>query len=873
MTITATIPPKSELTAFFLERGYGLDYLPKSGKNLYVNPLLMENYHRDPGLALLLFGFDQPSPDMSPGLAYLHSISRRFIRRLTENAEVAISPASIALAPEQLWELSQQVPYALGVEHVDAPWLTHLWEMLFAAYQGEAAQYDTVTDFLLAQDPNLILYGRVYFHLVESGSEEYPFAFLATYSTTAETPGQPSHLPLKNALLEYQGQREALLRLLATVSRAVDRSDFISQLVESGEIFSPLKFSEAEAYTFLLEIPLYEECGIICRIPDWWRKKYSTPRVAVTIGERPPSQLGLEALLSFDPSIYLGDVQLDREEIEALLAQTAGLSFIKGKWIEVNHEKLRAVLTAYDAAAGKDYLSFGELIRLQLATAATTEESDSVVVQEITNGEWLSNLRNQLLSPELLSDLPLDADFQATLRHYQQKGAGWLNTMRSLGFGALLADDMGLGKTVQILALLEFLRQQHTGAVSLLIIPASLLGNWEKEIGRFTPKLRYTILHNKDNTYSPQEVDLVITTYGMTLRLTALCQQEWDLVILDEAQAIKNPSTKQSKTVKQLNSRNRIAMTGTPIENNLTDLWSLFDFLNPGLLGTAKEFSTFVRSLQKKENYARLREVVSPFILRRLKTDKSIIADLPDKIEAKAYAGLTKKQVVLYNGLVKDIARLLETTEGIQRKGVVLASLIKFKQICNHPDQYLGVTGFKAEHSGKFAKLLELCETIREKRERVLIFTQFREITEPLAQLLADFWQRPGLVLHGGTPVKKRAQLVEQFCGRDYLPFMVLSIKAGGLGLNLTAANHVIHFDRWWNPAVENQATDRAFRIGQEKNVLVHKMITIGTIEEKIDAMIEEKQQLAQDIITDTRGEGWITELDNRQLLELFTLR
>ncbi|MDD3879280.1 MAG: DEAD/DEAH box helicase, partial [Syntrophomonas sp.] len=317
----------------------------------------------------------------------------------------------------------------------------------------------------------------------------------------------------------------------------------------------------------------------------------------------------------------------------------------------------------------------------------------------------------------------------------------------------------------------------------------------------------------------------------------------------------------------------KIALTGTPVENSLSDLWSLFDFLNAGLLGTVKEFKDFSQKLKgsSSPDYSQLRAVINPFILRRLKTDKTIIADLPNKIEIKAYANLSKKQMVLYNSLVKELAKSLVDAEGIARKGLVLSSIMKFKQICNHPDQYLAQNAYQPQYSGKFERLQDICETIYEKRERVLVFTQFREMTEPIAGFLQTIFNRAGLILQGGTPVKKRQELVDKFCGEEYVPFMVLSLKAGGVGLNLTAANHVIHFDRWWNPAVENQATDRAFRIGQQKNVMAHKLITAGTIEEKIDMMIEAKSQLVGELIASS-GENWITELDNQQLMELFTL-
>jgi len=346
----------------------------------------------------------------------------------------------------------------------------------------------------------------------------------------------------------------------------------------------------------------------------------------------------------------------------------------------------------------------------------------------------------------------------------------------------------------------------------------------------------------------------------------------WKYVILDEAQAIKNPGTKQTKAVKKLIAANRIVMTGTPVENRLSDLWSIFDFINPGLLGSSQEFGRFAKNLNKDpEGYARLRRVISPYILRRLKTDKSVISDLPEKVEMKTWSYLGKKQAVLYQKLVDDLHRSMENAEGIQRKGIILSSLMKFKQICNHPDQYLGTGSFDEKESGKFGRLREICETIYEKRERVLIFTQFREMTEPLASLLHTLFGQEGLILHGGTPVGRRKEIVARFQDEEYVPFMVLSLKAGGVGLNLTAANHVVHFDRWWNPAVENQATDRAFRIGQKKNVVVHKFITKGTVEEKIDQMIEGKVKLSHDVIQ-AGTEAWITEMNNDELMHMFTL-
>jgi non-specific serine/threonine protein kinase len=345
------------------------------------------------------------------------------------------------------------------------------------------------------------------------------------------------------------------------------------------------------------------------------------------------------------------------------------------------------------------------------------------------------------------------------------------------------------------------------------------------------------------------------------------------MVVLDEAQAIKNPSAKQTRAVKQLQAEVRIALTGTPIENRLGDLWSIFDFLNPGLLGSSKQFSVFVKHLADRphNSYRPLRDLVHPYILRRLKTDKSIIADLPDKIEVKTFCPLSRKQAALYQQAVRDLASQLEDVDGIKRRGIVLAFLMRLKQICNHPSQWLGDGAWVEEDSGKLARLRDIAEVIAAKQEKALIFTQFKEVTTPLQAFLGSVFGQPGLVLHGETPVKQRKDLVRQFQDDDNVPFFVLSVKAGGTGLNLTAASHVIHFDRWWNPAVENQATDRAFRIGQNKNVLVHKFICRGTVEEKIDQMIESKKQLAGDFLS-AGADTLLTEMKDAELLKLVAL-
>ena len=537
--------------------------------------------------------------------------------------------------------------------------------------------------------------------------------------------------------------------------------------------------------------------------------------------------------------------------------------------------------------AERQGLSLREAMRLMLRPEAALDAADLSGDIEVTHGQWLAELTAKLKAPERIDTVAADPAFKGELRPYQRHGLAWLDLLGRLGIGACLADDMGLGKTVQVLALLSRLKAMRkkknaSARAHLLVVPASLMANWLAETERFCTHLKVFVAHPEGHggqpvpELSPRDLatyDLVLTTYTLAGRYPWLRQAPFDSVILDEAQAIKNPATRQTRAVKQLQGRTRIILTGTPIENRLSDLWSLFDFLNPGLLGSAAEFKRFAKDLDRRpEGYARLRRVVGPYILRRMKTDRRIIDDLPDKVEMVTFAELSKRQIVFYRQMVEDLKVRLENAEDpMGRRGLVLAALMKFKQICNHPDQYLGSGEFAEADSGKFARLREICETIAEKRERVLVFTQFKEMTEPLAAFLETIFGRPGKVIHGAVPVGKRRQVVAEFQESAYVPFMVLSLKVGGTGLNLTAANHVIHFDRWWNPAVENQATDRAYRIGQHRNVVVHKFVTRRTVEEKIDAMLKAKTELVDRVIAPT-GEAWITEMDNAQLVDLFRL-
>ena len=873
--LIAIIQPQGE---YELDWRYGDHEIDRITDDLQSH--VYNEYHKDKYIALFNFGATKKTVTFSESMEFLYEVSSAFVKCLTRNPDLELLRENIKGIPEEedVEALLAVVPFLNGEEYLDSNWITGAWDKLNKAYILEISKHKgSVSEYFLSKNPNVHFTGKVYFHLVENNKGDYPFAFLATYAAEPSVTGKAKHLPLKNALMEYGQNSKKLLELLSTVYKATRDSQFVSGLLESGEIFYPIGLNVQEAYIFLKEVPLYESAGILCRIPNWWRKKSGSAKMSIRVGTKEPSKVGMDALLNFDVVLSLGGEQITAEDLKKLLSEPAGLAFIKGKWEEADPDKLREVLKAYEKArkqAKTGAVTMFEAMRMQMSTEMFEVQTDACEV-EVLQGEWLESVLSRLKKPETGSMVSYGENFQAVLREYQKKGVAWLYYMKQLGLGACLADDMGLGKTVQVIALLNYVKSMKDEKV-LLVVPASLIGNWTLEISKFAPKLVYYIIHpqSKDSINDTQidKSGIYITTYGMLSRSDRMKEMEWDTIILDEAQAIKNPGTKQTRAVKQLTGRYRIAMTGTPVENRLSDLWSIFDFLNKGLLGSPKEFSGFTKRLiDKGEGYTKLKQIVSPFILRRLKTDKSIIADLPEKIEMKTYSTLSKKQAALYGSLVEELKEKVLISEGIERKGLVLAALVKFKQICNHPDQYIGQAAYIEKESGKFERLREICETIYEKRERVIVFTQFREITEPLSDFLETVFHHKGLVLNGETPVAKRKEIVAKFQDKEYAPFMVLSIKAGGVGLNLTAANHVIHFDRWWNPAVENQATDRAFRIGQKKNVLVHKFITKGTVEEKIDRMIEEKVRLTNEIMPDI-NESWITEMDNTQLMNLFRL-
>jgi len=512
------------------------------------------------------------------------------------------------------------------------------------------------------------------------------------------------------------------------------------------------------------------------------------------------------------------------------------------------------------------------------------EAAPGVQFEEARGEGWIGELLEKLGGKTRYEELPVPTDFQGTLRPYQVRGFSWLGFLRQYGLGACLADDMGLGKTIQALALFCHERNNGVNRPVLLVCPTSVVGNWRKEAARFAPGLPVLVHHGLARTRGQEFVEeagrhaVVISTYSLVHRdIDILKDVAWSGIVLDEAQNIKNPETRQSRAVRSLAADYRIALTGTPVENNVGELWAIMEFLNAGFLGSAAEFRrSFLLPIQKSaDNDAagKLRKLTAPFILRRLKTDRTVLEDLPEKMEMKVFCNLTPEQASLYKSVVEDTTRSLDTSTGIQRKGLILAALTKLKQICNHPAQFLGDESPLPGRSGKLSRLTEMVEELLAEGDRALIFSQYADMGQRLRSHLSATFGQEALFLHGGVPAHKRDQMVERFQnGGDSGPkLFVLSLKAGGTGLNLTAANHVFHFDRWWNPAVENQATDRAFRIGQTRNVQVHKFVCVGTLEERIDEMIERKKAIADNVVG--AGESWLTELSTAEIKELFALR
>jgi SNF2 family DNA or RNA helicase len=651
------------------------------------------------------------------------------------------------------------------------------------------------------------------------------------------------------------------------------------------------------AYIFLREAaPLLEQAGFGILTPPWWNQRGARLGVRVRLSPRTDqpvdivrvSRLGLNTLVHFEWELSLGDTVLTREEFEALAALKMPLVQVRGQWVQLDTEQVEAAIHFWEKQQHSGEMGLLEAAQLALGG----ETAHGLPLDEVQAEGWVSDWLDSLSDTQRMTELPQPASLNGQLRPYQRFGFSWLAFFRRWGLGAILADDMGLGKTIQALALLLHEKEslgKLPGPV-LLVCPTSVVINWQREATRFAPGLK-TLVHqgpgrlkNSEFASAIREADLVVTSYSL-LRIDQEILQpvSWYGVILDEAQNIKNPAAKQTQAARKLKSSFRFALTGTPVENRLNELWSIMQFLNPGYLGSLekfrREFAIPIERFGDHEATALLKQMVSPFILRRVKSDPRVIQDLPEKMETKELCYLSEEQATLYEAVVKDSLKKVAESDGLERRGLVLAMLTHLKQVCNHPAQFLKQPperDFNGNHvdgrSGKLTRLSEMLEEVLATGERALVFTQYAEMGHLLTQYLPQMLNCPVYYLHGGTPAAVRDQLVSRFQEDDSAPpIFILSLKAGGFGLNLTRASHVFHYDRWWNPAVENQATDRAYRIGQQQNVQVHKFITLGTLEERIDEMIESKVGLVESVIGS--GDEWMTELSTDELRELVTLR
>ncbi|MCW3807216.1 DEAD/DEAH box helicase [Plebeiibacterium marinum] len=665
----------------------------------------------------------------------------------------------------------------------------------------------------------------------------------------------------------YNKFKTSLFQSLASLSH-----DFsaIKPLISSSGKEQLFFDSDTFAEVLLNILPIVKLLGIRILLPNSL-KSLARPKASLKLesnssGSTGKSYFNLNEMLQFEWQIAIGDKTIPVGEFKKMVDGTSGVVNIKGEYVLVDQKEVSTMLANLDA---EKQLSHAELLQ-----SALTEEYQEA---KISISDTAKELINELLQSDRIAS---PAELNATLRPYQERGYQWLYNNSKVGFGSIIADDMGLGKTLQVISLL--LQFKNEGRFekkkALIVVPTTLITNWQKEIERFAPQLLPHIYHGAKREFKTDGCDLVITSYGMLRSDASKFQKvKWELVAIDEAQNIKNPGTEQTKAVKKLKADVKIAMSGTPVENRLSEYWSLFDFVNKGYLGSAKffkkAFASPIENDNNGEQLERFRKITEPFILRRLKTDKSIISDLPEKIEHDCFIELAKEQTALYQNVVDSMMETLENTEedSIERKGLVLKMMTALKQVCNHPSQFLKKEDDRVELSGKTEMLIQLLRSICESDEKVLIFTQYKEMGQILVRILENVFDNKPLFLHGGVSRQKRDEMVEAFQTKKHKKIFILSIKAGGTGLNLTAANHVVHYDLWWNPAVEAQATDRAFRIGQQKNVLVHRMISKGTFEEKINEMLLDKKHLA-DLAVST-GEKWIGDLSNAELKDLVRMK
>lgn len=797
----------------------------------------------------------------------------------------------------ELREWGRSVPAIKGAEYVNDGLMLEsgavLWKSVKAAVAFHGGDCDSWLDSL---GEHWGLVGKIVFHLAElPAGGERPFGFLATYAGRISGEGKPQHVPLARLIHKCRKEGSDMSFLLSPLRKAAETSSWLREWLETQRLLRAESLSVDEAYSFIREVPLLRKAGLVTRMPAQWENK-PPARVVVQVDITPQNESRVKGrpMWEFDSRLALNGQELTPEELEKIRNSETGLISLRGCWVEVDRSKVESLLADWQQLkylysqgiplSGAMRLLAGMGTPLPVIREGEGEPEDWSMVRA---GE---ELKACLQGLRQTSALPGGASVKAVLRPYQEEGVSWMWSLYQVGLGGCLADDMGLGKTLQVLAFFSLIHQEKKKGASpvLVVSPSSLLANWAAEMERFVPHLRFGIYHGSGSLDFGEirKADIVLTTYSLLHRREELMNCSWEVVVFDEAQNLKNAVSLQTRAAGLLTAGMKIALTGTPVENGLSDLWSVMNIVNPGLIGgSCSAFLEGLKDCSENDKFGRLRRLISPVILRRMKNDPHIALDLPPKTELVQRCRFTRRQALLYEQLTEELRKLLFSLkdsrgkeeeggaeEKVGRNAYILKYMLRFKQLCDHPSLLNGDNLFEPEEGGKFIRLRELAEEWASRQEKVLVFTQFREMCRPLSLFLRNIYGQEGLVMHGGTSLAQRRADVQLFQKPGGPPFYVLSVKTAGTGLTLTEASHVVHFDRWWNPAVENQASDRAYRLGQKKAVFVHKFMVPGTLEERIDRMIFQKKELARDVLAfEESAEKILCSMNDDELISFIT--
>lgn len=774
--------------------------------------------------------------------------------------------------------LGRDVP---GLERLRAESLRDYWENMARCMRHALVPNKmTIVDFLMQYDAWWENVGAPILFLNDSSEEaERPFVITSGFINGMNTvKANVSIAPLAAPILGESRVRGLGQYLYGIMRRAAQRSGVLRHLLDTQAIYRPWLLMPRDAHAFLGEVSAIEAAGVRVSLPRGWRVMKPAPvKARTSVGTSAPRSIGGQPLLDMKTAFVVGEHELSEAEYRRVVRESVnGLVRIRDRWVLVDHARIAAAHERWrksEEMRSRGGVTYREALELT-AEAPGVAPAGGDAEHEFVLGAWLGDALSSIQRHDLRRDFTPGVLLRGQLRGYQRQGVAWLSLLAEVGAGACLADDMGLGKSYQVIALLVALKARGAEGPNLVVVPASLLVNWREEFTKWAPTLCVKIVHGSGEADDGGGEDVAVTSYGTLLRRPALLERAWGVVVLDEAQVIKNPLAKLTRAVKRLRARARVCLTGTPVENHLDDLWSIMDFLNPGLLRTREHFREWSRAMMKgPDGLAPLRRLVRPFILRRLKTDPDVAPELPSKVESRVYCGLTSLQAHLYGAVYNSIRERLAASEGIMRHGLAFTLLTQLKQVCNHPAQYLEDEDYDPFSSGKFVHLARVASDIAERGEKVLVFTQYQAITAPLAAHLERTFGRPGLVLDGMTPVQRRQEIVAEFQREGGPPFVVMTYKVGGTGFNLTAACNVIYFDRWYNPAVENQASDRAYRIGQTRGVNVYKFISRGTLEERIELLLDHKRAVAADALaTDDDETPRLGELSPDEILTMAAL-